>query len=105
MSNTLRQKSETNCKISLTPSLHRCGDLKRGVIVLVNQRVPSNETDTKYGSALLGKMAEGIRKKGKIGTTEAFDVPAISQAAICSEAELQRQLSSVIIHGSKDWAN
>ena len=91
--------------MSLTPSLHRCGDLKRGAIVLVNQRVPSNETDTKYGLAFLVKMVEGIRKKRKIGTTEAFDVPAISEAAICSEAESQRQLSSVIIHGSKDWAN
>ena len=67
--------------------------------------MPSNGTDTKYGSALLGKMVEGIRKKRKIWTTEAFDVPAILQAAICSEAESQRQLSSVIIHGPKDWAN
>jgi len=61
-------------KISLTPSLHRRGDLKRGAIVLVNQRMLSNETDTKHGSDLLGKIAERIRKKRKIGTMEAYDV-------------------------------
>ena len=104
MSNTPRQKSEIASKISLTPGLHRCGDLKR-VRLYLYQRVPSNETDTKYGSTLLGEMAERIMKKREIETTEAFDVLAISQATIRSEAESQRQLSSVIIHGSKDWAN
>ena len=67
--------------------------------------MPSNETDTKYGSTLLGKITGRIREKRKIGTTEAFDVPAISKATIYSEAELQRQLSSVVVHGSKDWTN
>ena len=61
--------------------------------------MPSNGTDTKYGSALLGKMVEGIRKKRKIWTTEAFDVPAILQAAICSEAEFTSASSDVIFFG------
>jgi hypothetical protein len=67
--------------------------------------MPSNETDTKYGSTLLGKMTGRIREKRKIEITEAFDVPAISKATISSEAESQRQLSSVVVHGSKDWTN
>ena len=67
--------------------------------------MPSNETDTKYGLTLLGRMTERIREKRKIETTEVFDVSAISKATICSEAESQRQPSSVIIHGSKDRTN
>jgi hypothetical protein len=67
--------------------------------------MPNDEMDMKYGSTLLGKMTERIREKRKIETTEAFDVSAISKATICSEAESQRQPSSVIIHGSKDRTN